>query len=160
WAWRRNSSGCMGQSERGAPSGVKRQSPDLDNIPGFMPRPRLCTSGLAWMVLAQLLFAGMNICTRLGSIRVPWPEVASARFLVGAVLAAGVAAMRGTSLQIIDQPGAWRRSIFVALLSGPLLDEPVGRRVWLAVALGFTGILALVRPSFALALSVDVTATA
>jgi len=156
-----------------------------------MPRPRLRTSGLAWMVLAQLLFAGMNICTRLGSIRVPWPEVASARFLLGAVLAAGVAAIRGTSLQIIDQPGAWRRSIFgalsavgafytlssqriaigdaatltatapifVALLSGPLLDEPVGRRVWLAVALGFTGILALVRPSFALALPVALIAT-
>jgi drug/metabolite transporter (DMT)-like permease len=154
--------------------------------------PELRESGLAWMVLAQLLFAAMNICTRLGSARLPWPEVASARFLIGALLAAGVAAGRGTSLQIIDQPGAWRRSIFgalsavgafytlsspriaigdaatltatapifVALLSGALLNEPVGRRVWFAVALGFSGVLALVRPSFALALPVAVVATA
>jgi drug/metabolite transporter (DMT)-like permease len=153
---------------------------------------RFRESGLAWMVLAQLLFAGMNICTRLGSIRVPWPEVASARFLLGALLAAGVGAARGTSLQIIDQPGAWRRSIFgalsavgafyalssqriaigdaatltstapifVALLSGALLDEPVGRRVWVAVVLGFSGVLALVRPSFTLALPVALIATA
>jgi hypothetical protein len=76
------------------------------------------------MVLAQLLFAGMNICTRLGSTRVPWPEVASARFLIGALLAGGVAAARGTSLQIIDQPGAWRRSIFGALAPE---DRPGGK---------------------------------
>jgi len=108
------------------------------------------------------------------------------------VLAAGVGAARGTSLRVIDQPGAWRRSlfgalsavgvfytlssqriaigdaatltatapIFVALLSGALLDEPVGRRVWFAVLLGFTGVLALVKPSFALALPVALVATA
>ncbi|HEY7636434.1 MAG TPA: DMT family transporter [Gemmatimonadales bacterium] len=157
-----------------------------------MPRTRFRESGLGWMVLAQFLFAAMNICTRLGSFRVPWAQVACARFLVGALLAGGVAAARKTSLQIIDQPGAWRRSIFgalsavgafytlsspriaigdaatltatapifVALLSGMLLAEPVGSRVWLAVALGFTGVLALVRPSFALALPVALIATA
>jgi drug/metabolite transporter (DMT)-like permease len=50
--------------------------------------------------------------------------------------------------------------IFVALLSGPLLAERVDGRVGLAVALGFAGILAVVRPTFASALPVAAVATA
>lgn len=50
--------------------------------------------------------------------------------------------------------------IFVALLSGPLLDERVGGRVALAIALGFAGIVAVVRPSLAIALPVAAIATA
>ncbi len=50
--------------------------------------------------------------------------------------------------------------IFVALLSGPLLGERVGRRIWLAVAMAFAGIILVVRPSFALAAPVAAVATA
>jgi drug/metabolite transporter (DMT)-like permease len=50
--------------------------------------------------------------------------------------------------------------IFVALLSGPLLGERVGGRVSLAVALGFAGILAVVRPGFTIAVPVAAIATA
>jgi drug/metabolite transporter (DMT)-like permease len=50
--------------------------------------------------------------------------------------------------------------IFVALLSGPLLGERVGRRLWLAVAMAFVGIVLLVRPSFTLAAPVAAVATA
>jgi drug/metabolite transporter (DMT)-like permease len=49
--------------------------------------------------------------------------------------------------------------VFVALLSGPLLGERVGRRLWVAVALAFAGIVALLRPSFEVAAPVAVVAT-
>ena len=148
-------------------------------------------SALGWMVLAQLCFAFMNLCTRLGAARLPWPEIAAARFLIGALIAIGLAAARGVSLQVTDRPGTWRRSIFgtisaigtfyalsstdiglgdaatlsatapifVALLSGRLLGERVGRHLWVAVALAFTGIVALLRPSFELAAPVALVAT-
>jgi drug/metabolite transporter (DMT)-like permease len=49
--------------------------------------------------------------------------------------------------------------IFVAVLSARLLGEPVGTRVGVAVALGFTGVVAVVRPSFDIAVTVAVIAT-
>ena len=143
------------------------------------------------MVLAQLCFAVMNVCTRLGAAHLPWAEIAAARFFIGAAIAVGLAAARGSSLTVTDRPGTWRRSvfgtlaaigsffalsssrigvgdaatlgatapIFVALLSGPLLGERVGRHLWLAVALAFAGIVALLRPSFEIAAPVAVVAT-
>lgn len=144
------------------------------------------------MVLAQLCFAAMNVFTRLGSRHLPWPEIAAARFLIGALVAVGLAGARGVSLEVTDRRGTWRRSIygtlaalgsffalsspsvavgdaatlvatapiFVAALSGRLLDERVGRRLWAAVALAFIGIVLLVRPSFATAAPVAAVATA
>lgn len=141
------------------------------------------------MVLAQLFFAGMNVCTRLGARDLPWPEIGAARFLIGALMA--LAWYRGTSIRVTDQPSAWRRSvygalsalatfyalassrialgdaatlgatapIFVALLSGPLLGESVGGRVSLAILLGFSGIVAVVGPSFDIAAPVAAAAT-
>jgi drug/metabolite transporter (DMT)-like permease len=143
------------------------------------------------MVVAQLFFAGMNIFTRLGGRTMPWAEVAAARFLVGAVLAAGLAWYRGSSIRITDNAAAWRRSvygtlaaictfyalassrialgdaatlgatapIFVVLLSGPLLGERVCLPELVAVALGFTGILAVVRPNFGSAMPVALVVT-
>jgi drug/metabolite transporter (DMT)-like permease len=143
------------------------------------------------MVLAQVCFAAMNVCTRLGAAQLAWSEIAASRFLLGALIALGFAWSRGSSLRLTDKPNAWRRSvfgtlaaictfyalassqiavgdaatltatapIFVALLSGPLLAERVGGRVALAIALGFTGILAVVRPSFGIALPVAGIAT-
>ena len=149
-------------------------------------------AGLGWMVLAQLCFAAMNIFTRLGSRYLPWPEIAAALFLVGALIAVGLAAARGKSLAVTDRPGTWRRSIygtvsavgtffalssprvaigdaatlgatapiFVAALSGPMLGERVGRRLWIAIALAFAGIVLLLRPSFTSAAPVAAVATA
>jgi drug/metabolite transporter (DMT)-like permease len=148
-------------------------------------------AGLGWMVLAQLCFAAMNVFTRLGSRHLPWPEIAAARFLVGALIAVGLAAARGKSLAVTDRGGTWRRSIygtisalgtffalssprvaigdaatlgatapiFVAALSGRLLNERVGRRLWIAIALAFAGIVLLLRPSFTTAAPVAVVAT-
>jgi drug/metabolite transporter (DMT)-like permease len=149
-------------------------------------------AGLGWMVVAQLCFAAMNVFTRLGSRHLPWPEIAAARFLIGALIAVGLATARGVSLEVTDRGGTWRRSIygtlaalgaffalssprvavgdaatlgatapiFVAALSGRLLDERVGRRLWAAVALAFAGIVLLVRPSFTTAAPVAAIATA
>jgi drug/metabolite transporter (DMT)-like permease len=144
------------------------------------------------MALAQVFFAGMNVCTRAGARDLAWSEIAAGRFLVGALIALGIARYRGRSLRISDRPSTWRRSvygtiaalctfyalassrlalgdaatltatapIFVALLSGPLLGERVDGRVVTAVALGFAGIVAVVRPSFASAVPVALIATA
>jgi drug/metabolite transporter (DMT)-like permease len=49
--------------------------------------------------------------------------------------------------------------IFVALLSARLLTEPVGGRVGVAVVLGFAGVVAVVRPSFEIAVPVAAVAT-
>jgi drug/metabolite transporter (DMT)-like permease len=143
------------------------------------------------MVLAQLCFAVMNVSTRLGAAHLPWPEIAAARFLIGALIAVALAAARGVSLRATDRTGSrWRSGygtlaalgsfyalgstrigvgdaatltatapIFVALLSGPLLGERVGPRLWAAVALAFAGIVTLLRPSFALAAPVALIAT-
>jgi drug/metabolite transporter (DMT)-like permease len=143
------------------------------------------------MALAQLLLAGMNVCTRLGARDVPWSEVAAVRFLVGAVIAIVVARHRGSALRVRDQASAWRRSvygtlaavctfyalgshrialgdvatlgatapIFVALLSRPLLSEPVEGWVTFAVGLGFAGVVAVVRPSLTVAMPVALIAT-
>lgn len=149
-------------------------------------------AGLGWMVVAQLCFAAMNVFTRLGSRHLPWPEIAAARFLVGALVAVGFATARGVPLEITDRRGTWHRSIFgtlaalgafyslashrvavgdaatlgatapifVAALSGRMLGERVGRRLWIAVGIAFVGITLLVRPSFAIAAPVAAIATA
>lgn len=144
------------------------------------------------MVVAQVFFAGMNVCTRLGSRSLPWSEIGAARFLLGALIALGIAGYRGSSLRITDRTNTWRRSvygtiaavctfyalassridlgdvatlgatapIFVALLSRPLLAEAVGGRVAFAIAVGFAGIVAILRPSLAIALPIAGLATA
>jgi drug/metabolite transporter (DMT)-like permease len=56
------------------------------SFPSFRPPP-----GLSWMIVAQLLFAGMNVCTRLGARALPWTEVAAGRFIIGALIALGIA---------------------------------------------------------------------
>jgi drug/metabolite transporter (DMT)-like permease len=153
---------------------------------------RILMAGLAWMTVAQLCFAVMNVCTRLGAAYLPWSEIAAIRFLIGGLIAIGLASFRGVSLRVTDQRGTWRRTIygtlaaigsfyslsspsiavgdaatlgatapiFVALFSGRLLGERVGRHLWLVVAMAFLGIVLLVRPSFHSASPVAAVATA
>jgi len=70
---------------------------------------------IAWMVLAQLLFALMAIGARIGGRNVPWPEVGATRFLVGAMTAFTVGRVRGQSLRITRLREAWLRSLFGTL---------------------------------------------
>ena len=106
-------------------------------------------AGLGWMVLAQLCFAAMNVFTRLGSRHLPWPEIAAARFLVGALIAVGLAAARGASLAVTDRGGTWRRSVYgtiAALGSFFALASP-------RVAVGDAATLGATAPIFVAALS-------
>lgn len=77
--------------------------------------PARSNRGLGWMVLAQACFAGMNVCTRLGSRHLPWAEIAAVRFLVGALIAGALAVLTGKSLRVVDRAGTWRRSIYGTL---------------------------------------------
>lgn len=63
------------------------------------------------MLLASTLFAMMNVAVRLGSARLPWVEVASARATVAMLVAVGVATGRGVSLAIHDRRLSWARSL-------------------------------------------------
>ena len=73
---------------------------------------RAALAGVAWMLAAQALFAGMNVATRAGAVHLPWPEVAAARFGVGALVAFMVGRMRGSSLRVVDRRNTWLRTIF------------------------------------------------
>ncbi|WP_272424620.1 DMT family transporter [Polyangium jinanense] len=84
------------------PGGRERSAPEATSGP---------RKALAWMVVAQVLFTIMGICTRLGAQKLPWSEVAAARAVLGAVVAIAVARMRGAPLVIHDRRTAWARSI-------------------------------------------------
>jgi drug/metabolite transporter (DMT)-like permease len=84
-------------------------------FPPFPPFPSFPIAALRWMVLAQVFFAGMNVCTRLGARDLPWAEVGAARFLVGALMAGALGFYQGASLRITDRRSTWRRSAFGAL---------------------------------------------
>lgn len=74
-------------------------------------RPAL--QGVAWMALASLLFASMNVLARVSSARVPWPQVAMTRALTGALLAYGLSRARGSSLRITQsRRESWMRTLF------------------------------------------------
>jgi drug/metabolite transporter (DMT)-like permease len=49
--------------------------------------------------------------------------------------------------------------IFVALLSGPILGEVVGRHIWIAVGLAFVGVIGVVKPTLHSAADVAAIAT-
>jgi drug/metabolite transporter (DMT)-like permease len=48
----------------------------------------------------------------LGARELPWSEIAAARFVVGILIALGLARYRGSPLRITDRPNTWRRSLF------------------------------------------------
>jgi drug/metabolite transporter (DMT)-like permease len=84
------------------------------SFPPLPPFPSLPLA-LRWMLLAQVFFAGMNVCTRLGARDLPWAEVGAARFLVGALMAGALGLFQGTSLRITDRRSTWFRSVFGAM---------------------------------------------
>ncbi len=73
-------------------------------------RPEL--RAVLWMTLASALFAGMNVGARLASGGLPWPEIAASRAITGAVLAAMLSRLRGSSLRVRDRKRSWMRSLF------------------------------------------------
>lgn len=69
-------------------------------------------SGVWLMLLAQALFATMNIGTRLGARTLPWSEVAFGRFAIGLLIASAVAASRPDGFRITNWRASWMRSVF------------------------------------------------
>lgn len=69
---------------------------------------------VAWLLAAELAYAVMRVATRSAAAAadVHWAEVASARFLGGAVVALVAARATGASLRVSDQKNAWLRSLF------------------------------------------------
>lgn len=127
------------------------------------------------MLLGASSFAAMNALAR-GMSRLPWPTLAFTRALFGLGIALALARARGASLAIADRRLMWRRSLagstgmlctFYALTHMPLADatallnttplwiaalawvtlrERVSRRVGLALAVAFAGVLLVERP--------------
>lgn len=74
------------------------------------------------------------------------PGLQIARALV-LVVETGLFAASLRYIQLADmQAVAAASPLFVLAVSAPVLGEPVARRAWLAVALGFLGVLVVVRP--------------
>ncbi|HKT61465.1 MAG TPA: DMT family transporter [Gemmatimonadales bacterium] len=105
--------------------------------------------GLGWMIVAQACFAGMNVCTRLGSRQLPWAEIAAVRFLVGALVAGALAAATGRSLRVTDRRGTWRRSIYGTLAAAGSFYALASNRV----AVGDAATLGATTPLFVALLS-------
>jgi len=93
----------------------------------------------------------MNVSARLAGGDLPWPEVAAARFLVGVLLAVGLARMRGVSLRITDRRASWGRAIFGTLSALCTFYALTSPRIHLAdaVTLGATApiFVALLAPA-------------
>jgi drug/metabolite transporter (DMT)-like permease len=72
-------------------------------------------AGIAWMMAANVLFAGMTMAARLASRSASWSTVGAARAFFGALVAALVAWWTGKSLRT-SRPGlSWARSILGTL---------------------------------------------
>jgi len=91
------------------------------------------------VLIVIALCAGADIRPRV-------PSWAVARSLLLALMYVAIyAAIPLLSLSVIAA-ALYTGPIFVALLSAFVIGEPVGARGWLAVALGFAGVLVILRP--------------
>jgi drug/metabolite transporter (DMT)-like permease len=113
---------------------------------------RFLVGALLAVVLAALTRRSLRVTDRAGTWR---------RSIYGTLAALGSFYALGSSRVAVGDAATLGATtpIFVALLSRSLLGERVGRHVALAVVLAFVGVLAIVRPSFALAWPVALVAT-
>lgn len=64
------------------------------------------------MACGAVLFALMGFFARLASAHVSFTLVAASRAAIGAVVAIGVARIRGARMRVADRRGIWARSVF------------------------------------------------
>lgn len=130
-----------------------------------------------WMIVASFLFACMGVCVKLGADHFSTGELVFYRGLVGVVMMATVAAVRGTplatphwrlqlsrgvsgsialmcyffALGILPLATAvtlsYTSPIFVALLLAVWFGERLRRGVLISLLTGFAGIVLLLRPT-------------
>ncbi len=98
-------------------------------------------------LFAVALLLGLQ--RRRGGLTELWPKtpgwVALRSLLLVAMWIAYYAALPFLALSTAAV-ALYTAPLFIALLSAPLTGEPVGRRRWLAIALGFIGVLVILRP--------------
>jgi drug/metabolite transporter (DMT)-like permease len=76
---------------------------------------RLLSNAYAWMAVAAVAFALMNLFARLSQPYASWAVVAFGRAAIGAVLMAALGRRRRVSLAVRNQKKAWARSIAGAI---------------------------------------------
>jgi drug/metabolite transporter (DMT)-like permease len=103
----------------------------------------------ARFIVGALVVAAVAV-RRGATLRIRHPRGTWMRSIFGTVSALGTFYALGSSRIAVGDAAAFGATapIFVAVLSGPLLGERVTRSVWAGVALGFAGVLVLLRPGF------------
>jgi drug/metabolite transporter (DMT)-like permease len=71
--------------------------------------------GYAWMIVASVGFAFMNVFARMAHAHASWAQSAAFRCIVSVFVALAAARVRGVKLVIHDRRIAWARSIFGTL---------------------------------------------
>lgn len=117
----------------------------------FAPRGlvRALGLGVAWILVAETMFAIMRIATRLGAAEIPGVEIGAFRFLGGALVTFLVARARGVSLRITDRRTAWLRSGFGTINAAAVFYVLGSTRI----AVGDVATLSAVGPLFVALLS-------
>lgn len=129
---------------------------------------RVGAARLPWAEVAAGRFLGGAVVVALvaqvrgSSLRVNDPRGTWMRSIFGTFSALGTFYALGSPRLAVGDAAAYSSTapIFVALLSAPLLGERVRRSVWAGVALGFVGVLVLLRPGLAPASHVALLALA
>lgn len=136
-------------------------------------------SPYVWMLLGSLIFAVMGTMAHALAASCDWQLIALARAGLALVFAALLARAAKAQLVFARPPILWLRSIagsfsmictffaftrlpvsdvltitnmfpiWVALLSGPFLDEPPAADIWLSIASGVVGVVLIQQPHIA-----------
>jgi drug/metabolite transporter (DMT)-like permease len=103
----------------------------------------------ARFVVGAMVVAAVAV-RRGATLRIHHPRGTWMRSIFGTLSALGTFYALGSSRIAVGDAAAYGATapIFVAVLSGPLLGERVTRSVWVGVALGFAGVVVLMRPGF------------
>lgn len=110
--------------------------------------PLLVWARYALHCLIMLLFLGPSMKLRLVKTGHPALQVVRALALVGTT---GFAMMAFRTMPLAEATAVlFLAPILVTLLAGPLLGERIGAGRWIAVVLGFAGVLLIARPGGAL----------
>jgi len=116
-SWRVRSGGTTVGPVQPLDPSVEGNALETGRLSWLEGRPAL--RGIAWMALANLLFAGMNVLARVSAASAPWAQIAMIRAATGALIAWTIAKVHRKSLRVTKPRIAWARTLFgtAALLS-------------------------------------------
>ena len=123
--------------------GISRHLADQYNVM-MVVMIRFWVFALFVILLASRLPGGLRAA---GRSRMPWVQLARGLILVAEICVMVVGFVK---LGLIEAHAVFAcYPLLVAALSGPILGEKVGWRRWLAILVGFLGILVILQPGFA-----------